>query len=88
MVRRWTYERLLGKEPDARSLAEYETIGKWTLRCLRMAHVTVSDPEFPDKSLVKELELLIWQVNEQWEMLHNPGADFETEKLCDQVFMS
>ena len=50
-------------------------VGKWTLRLLRMAQLSISDPEFPDKSLLRELELLIWQSNEQWEMLHHNAPD-------------
>ena len=61
-------------------------MGKWTLRLLRMAHVSISDPEFPDKSLLHELELLIWQLNEQWEMLHPPAPDQELETRYAQVF--
>ena len=45
--RRWTQDRLVGQAPDDQTLTRYETIGKWTLRWLRMAHVTISDPEFP-----------------------------------------
>jgi hypothetical protein len=84
--RRWTHDYLVVKEPDPQTLVQYETLGKWTLRLLRMAHVSISDPEFPDKTLLRELELLLWQLNEQWEMLHNHPPDQEVEKLYAQVF--
>jgi len=84
--RRWTHEHLVGREADPQTLIQYETVGKWTMRLLRMAQVSISDPEFPDKSLLRELELLIWQLNEQWEMLHPNRPDQNTEKLFAQVF--
>lgn len=84
--RRWTHDQLIGKEPAPQTQAQYETIGKWNLRLLRMAHVSLGDPEFPDKTLLAELELLIWQLNEQWEMLHPPAPDQELETRYAQVF--
>ena len=87
-VRRWTHENLIGKDPDPQTLVQYETVGKWTLRLLRMMHVSISDPEFPDKSLLRELELLIWQLNEQWEMLHNHSTDPEVDNSYAQVFVA
>ena len=86
--RRWTHHHLLVRPPDGPTLVQYETVGKWTLRLLRMAQVSISDPEFPDKSLAHELELLIWQLTEQWEMIHQPAPDQNTEELYAQVFMA
>ena len=86
--RRWTQEQLVSRAPAQPAFVQYETMGKWTLRLLRMAHVSISDPEFPDKSLLHELELLIWQLNEQWEMLHNHSTDPEVDNLYAQVFVA
>lgn len=59
---------------------------KWLLRLTKLIHSVASDPEFPDKSLLAQLEAQMCQVEESWELFYSRMPEAEAEKILSQAF--
>lgn len=82
----WEHEHMVRREPSARDLAEHKQALRWLLQITRLCHAAVSDPEFPDRSVVKELHGRLLQLESSWRMFHNAMPKEEAEKLLGDVF--
>src|ERR1017187_3682708 len=82
----WEREHLILREPSAQDLAEHKQALRWLLQITRFYHATVSDPEFPDRSAVKELHGRLLQLESSWRMFHEVMPKTKAEKLLVEVF--
>ncbi len=82
----WEREHLLLVEPSAEDLAEHRQALKWLLQITRLCYAAVSDPEFPDRSAVKELHGRLLQLESSWRMFHDSMPKGQAEKLVAEVF--
>ena len=82
----WEREHLILREPSAQDLAEHKEALRWLLQITRHYHAAVSDPEFPDRSAVKELHGRLLQLESSWRMFHEAMPKTEAEKLLAEVF--
>jgi hypothetical protein len=82
----WEREHLILREPSAQDLAEHKQALRWLLQITRFYHATVSDPEFPDRSAVKELHGRLLQLESSWRMFHEAMPEAEAEELLAEVF--
>jgi hypothetical protein len=82
----WEREHLILREPSAQDLAEHKQALRWLLQVTRHYHAAVSDPEFPDRSAVKELHGRLLQLESSWRMFHEPIPKKQAEKLLAEVF--
>jgi PAS domain-containing protein len=82
----WEREHLILREPSAQDLAEHKQALRWLLQITRLYHAAVSDPEFPDRSAVKELHGRLLQLESSWRMFHEAMPEAEADKLLAEVF--
>jgi hypothetical protein len=82
----WERAHLILREPSAQDLAEHKQALRLLLRITRIYHAAVSNPEFPDRSVVKEMHGRLLQLESSWRMLHEAMPKAEAEKLLAEVF--
>jgi hypothetical protein len=74
------------REPSARDLAEHKQALRWLLQITRLFHAAVSDPEFPNRSVAKDLHGRLLQLESSWRMFHDALPKEEAEQLLSEVF--
>lgn len=82
----WEHENLILRNPSAQELAEHKQALRWLLQITRLYHAAISDPEFPDRSAVKELRGRLLQLESSWRMFHEAMPKAEAEKLLAEIF--
>jgi hypothetical protein len=61
---------------------------KWLLRLTKLIHSVASDPEFPGKSLLAQLDAQMAQLEESWELFYNQMSEAEAEKILSEAFLN
>ena len=84
--RRWEREKLLLQDPPAESLAEHRKLARYMISTTRLMLAVISDPEFSDRSLRESVEGVLAQLEDSWEMLHNPMPHEEAEAILSRAF--
>ena len=82
----WEREHIIRGNPSAPDQQEHKTTLKWLLRMSRLMHASAADPECPDHSMAKTLEMVIWKLDESWKMIYEAMPDEEADKLLAEVF--
>ena len=82
----WEREHMILREPSAEDLAEHKQALRLLEQITRLYHATVSNPEFPDRKLAKELEGRLIQLDHSWRAFHDALPKEEAEKLLAEVF--
>lgn len=77
---------LLETSPSAEDLEAHRTAIKWLLRSARAMLTMTSDPDFPDRSTVNELEGRLIQLQHSWRQFQEPIPEAEAEELLAKVF--
>jgi hypothetical protein len=81
-----TQQTMLAREPSAVELEEHRLEMKTFLRITRLLHAEVADPDFLERSLASALAIRLRQMEDLWEMIHNPMPDEEADKLLEKAF--
>src|SRR5438552_2587413 len=68
----WQNRQVLYANPTQETQADHKQGLKWLLRLTKLVHSVASDPEFPDKSLLGQLEAQLHQLETSWETFYNP----------------
>lgn len=82
----WEHQHLVLEQPSPQEFAEHKQALRWLLQITRLYHAAVSDPEFPDRSAVKELHGRLLQLESSWRMFHEAMPKAEADKLVAEVF--
>ena len=82
----WQSRHILHASPTAEVQEDHKQGLKWLLRLTRLIHSVASDPEFPDKTLLSQLEAQMHQLEASWEALYNPMQADEAEKILAEAF--
>ena len=82
----WQSQHLLRSRPTPKQQEDHRQGLKWLLRLTRLIHSVASDPEFPDKSLLSQLEAQMRQLEESWELFYNQIPAPEAEKILAEAF--
>src|SRR5260221_1018671 len=82
----WQGQHLLRTEPSPKQQEDHRQGLKWLLRLTKLIHSVASDPEFPDKSLLAQLEAQMRQLEESWELFYNQMPAAEAEKILAEAF--
>lgn len=83
---RWQSENMLRNRPSPKQHEEHREALKWLLRLTKVIHSVASDPEFPEKSLLLQLEAQKRQLEESWELFYNQPAAAEAEAILSEAF--
>ena len=78
---------LLEQEPSTQDLEAHRTAIKWLLRSARAMLTMTSDPDFPDRSTVNELEGRLIQLQHSWRQFQEPMPEAEAEQVLSQAFL-
>ena len=82
----WQSQCMLRSTPSPQQQEDHRQGLKWLLRLTKMIHSVASDPEFPDKSLLGQLEAQLCQLEESWERFYNQMPGSEAEKILSEAF--
>src|SRR5713101_578139 len=64
---RWQARHVLHARPPPELQEDHRQGLKWLVRLTRVIHAVASDPEFPDKTLLSQLEAQLHQLEASWE---------------------
>ena len=81
-----TQQTMLARSPSDSELEQHRNGMKMLLRISRLLHTELADPDFPDRSLAAELAIRLRQMEDLWEMIHNPMPDDEADDLLREAF--
>ena len=79
-------QELLEKSPSTADLEAHRTAVQRLLRSARAMLTMTSDPDFPDRDAVNELEGRLIQLQHSWRQLHEPMAEAEADEVLAKVF--
>ena len=82
----WERKHLLEKEPSRQTLADHRQALIWLLRMTRAIHAQVSDPDFPNRELARELGWKIRRLQESWWQIQDPMPEAEADAILKQAF--
>ena len=83
----WQRKELIEKEPSPADLAKHRTNLKWLIRMTRWLQSAVSDPDYPARQYLAEIQGRILQLEKSWEMFYeNPMTDAEADALLQKAF--
>jgi hypothetical protein len=82
----WQSQCMLRSTPSLQQREDHRQGLKWLLRLTKQIHSVASDPEFPDKSLLAQLEAQMYQLEESWELFYNQMPQAEAEKILSATF--
>jgi hypothetical protein len=82
----WQSQRMLRASPSPQEEEDHRQGLKWLLRLTRLIHSVASDPEFPDKTMLAQLEAQMSQLEESWELFYNRMPSAEAEKILAEAF--
>ena len=71
---------------NPKEAAEHKDTLKLMLRWFKWLLVLVSDPDFKDRSLRRNLEGMVWQAEQSWKQLYEPLPEAEADKILSEVF--
>jgi hypothetical protein len=84
--KRWHRENLLLREPTAAALKESERVLPWLIRFSRLMHGQMLDPTWPHPQLARPVAATLRQLEELWELTHNPIPEAEADALLAKYF--
>jgi hypothetical protein len=82
----WEHEHMIMREASPDDQADHKQALRWLLQITRLYLAAVSDPEFPDRSVVKELHGRLLQLESSWRMFHEAMPKEGAEELLAEVF--
>ena len=84
----WEREHILRGNPSSQEQKEHKASLKWLLRVTRLIHASAADPDFPDHSVAKMIEMIVWKLEQSWRMIYQPMPEGAAEMLLKETFKS
>jgi hypothetical protein len=83
----WERQRILLGDPTEADKAVQRRSLEALLRGTRILYSLLADPNFRDRSLLKEFRGRLWQLEHSWGMFYdNPMTEQEADKLLERYF--
>ena len=83
----WERQRLLLADPSEEEKEVHRRSLEALLRGTRILYGLIADPNFRDRSLLKEVRGRLWQLEHSWGMFYdNAMRQEEADKLLEQYF--
>lgn len=82
----WQRQQVIESKPTPETLSEHRDTLKLMLRWGRGLHAEVSDPDFPLHHFIPEVAGKLHQLQDSWEMIHNPMSDAEADAILQAAF--
>ncbi len=84
--RDWEHQKIILGSPDAATLAEHKKALRHLSKYARMIHDQLTDPASPGRSLARELDIRISQLEDSYKLIHEPLPAAEAEELLARYF--
>jgi hypothetical protein len=82
----WERETFIVGEPTPDELSEHKKAHKLILRFTLLVYAQVADPDFPARELLPEVAGRLKQIEDSWELVHNPMTDAEADAILARAF--
>ncbi len=83
----WERQHLLLGNPSEDEKEVHRRSLEALLRGTRILYGLIADPNFRDRSLLKEIRGRLWQLEHSWGMFYdNPMTEQEADKLLEEYF--
>jgi hypothetical protein len=79
-------QRVFLKSPSASELIEHRLALSLIIRTARTWQGLVLDPDFPDRSIARQLEIRLRQLEESWSLFYNPMPQSEADSIIESTF--
>ncbi|PWU13849.1 MAG: hypothetical protein C5B50_18490 [Verrucomicrobia bacterium] len=77
----WERQTILVGNPTSEEKEAHRRNLTWLLRITRLFHSVAKDPDYPDKSAVKWLEMWLWQLEQSWKTIYEPVEEQEFKRV-------
>lgn len=77
---------LFVEPPPPGELAKHRLTLSFLIRTTVTLRGQMLDPEFPERSLARQLEIRLSQLEESWNLLHKPMPQAEADAIIGSVF--
>jgi hypothetical protein len=84
--REWERKELIEKDPSTEDVERHRKEAAFIIRNTHWLLSLVSDPESPAKECAREILGRLRQLEETFEMIHNPMPDAEADALIQKYF--
>jgi hypothetical protein len=84
--RRWERQELVLKRASSETLAEHSKKSKMFILTARLLQGLLAGPDGTVREFRPELDGKIRQLEEAWDMIHNPMSDQEADAILKQAF--
>jgi hypothetical protein len=84
--RQWQRSEILEREPTAEQVKEHRRALTWILRWTRILQSLVQDPEFPARECAPEVSGRLLQLEESYNLIHDPISDAEVNAVLHEAF--
>ena len=84
--RQWEREELIEKTPSAEGLATHKRTAATLIRSAHLMQSLMEDPEYPIREFLPVVQGKLLQLQDSWDMIHNPMPDEEADRLLAEIF--
>ena len=84
--RRWEREELVLKEPASRTIAQHGKKSQLFILTARFLQGLMADADYSARELRAEVDGKVRQLEETWDLIHNPMSDEEASAILQKAF--
>src|SRR5258708_4813853 len=84
--RRWEREELILKDPSPETIAEHAKKSQLFILSARLLQGLMANPDYPAREFRAEVDGKVRQLEETWDMIHNPMTDEEADAILLKAF--
>jgi len=84
--RRWEREELILKAPSPETVVEHGKESQLLILTARFLQGLLANPDYPAREFRAEVDGKVRQLEETWDMIHNPMNDEEASAILEKAF--
>jgi hypothetical protein len=84
--RQWEREELIEKAPSSETLATHKKTAATLIRSAHHMQSLMEEPENPIREFLPAVQGKLLQLQDSWDMIHNPMPDEEADRLLAEIF--
>lgn len=84
--RRWEREELILREPSRETIIEHGKKSQLFIMTARFLQGLMANPDYPARGFRAEIDGKVRQLEETWDMIHNPMSDEEAKAILQKAF--
>jgi hypothetical protein len=84
--RQWERKELIEKTPSSETLARHKKTAATLIRSAHLMQSLMEDPERAIRDFLPQVQGKLLQLQDSWDMIHNPLPDEEADRLLAEIF--